>query len=48
MFHRLNDKGDNSLTEIPGCPEKRGKIVKTDNIKLKNKITIISNKLSMF
>jgi hypothetical protein len=23
MFHRLNDKGDNSLTEIPGCPEKR-------------------------
>ena len=21
MFHRLNDKGDNSLTEIPGCPE---------------------------
>jgi hypothetical protein len=23
MFHLLNDKGDNSLTEIPGCPEKR-------------------------
>ena len=23
MFHRLNDKGDNSLTEIPGCPKKR-------------------------
>ena len=23
MFHRLNDKGDNSLTEIPGFPEKR-------------------------
>ena len=23
MFHRLSDKGDNSLTEIPGCPEKR-------------------------
>ena len=23
MFHRLNDKVDNSLTEIPGCPEKR-------------------------
>ena len=23
MFHRLNDKGDNSLTEISGCPEKR-------------------------
>ena len=23
MFHRLNDKGDNSLTEIPGCPEER-------------------------
>ena len=23
MFHRLNDKGDNLLTEIPGCPEKR-------------------------
>jgi hypothetical protein len=23
MFHRLNDKGDNWLTEIPGCPEKR-------------------------
>ena len=23
MFHRLNDKGDNSLTEILGCPEKR-------------------------
>jgi hypothetical protein len=23
MFHRLNDKGDDSLTEIPGCPEKR-------------------------
>jgi hypothetical protein len=23
MFHRLNNKGDNSLTEIPGCPEKR-------------------------
>jgi hypothetical protein len=23
MFHRLNDKGDNSLTEIPGCREKR-------------------------
>jgi hypothetical protein len=23
MFHRLNAKGDNSLTEIPGCPEKR-------------------------
>ena len=23
MFHRLNDKGDNSLTEITGCPEKR-------------------------
>jgi hypothetical protein len=26
MFHRLNDKGDNSLTEIPGCPEKRIRI----------------------
>ena len=25
MFHRLNDKGDNTLTEIPGCPEKRMK-----------------------
>jgi hypothetical protein len=23
MFHRLNDKGDNSLTEIPGYPGKR-------------------------
>ena len=23
MFHLLNDKGDNSLTEISGCPEKR-------------------------
>ena len=23
MLHRLNDKVDNSLTEIPGCPEKR-------------------------
>jgi hypothetical protein len=23
MFYHLNDKGDNSLTEIPGCPEKR-------------------------
>jgi hypothetical protein len=23
MLHRLNDKGDNLLTEIPGCPEKR-------------------------
>ena len=23
MLHPLNDKGDNYLTEIPGCPEKR-------------------------
>ena len=29
MFHRLNDKGDNSLTEIPGFPEKRDTLKKT-------------------
>ena len=23
MFHLLHNKGDNYLTEIPGCPEKR-------------------------
>jgi hypothetical protein len=28
MFHRLNDKGDNSLTEIPGFPEKRDTLKK--------------------
>ena len=33
MFHRLNDKGDNLLTEIPGCPEKR---IYTERLYLSN------------